>query len=325
MNQSTNCQPLVACTPPKTLKPPWVSVHLVFNGRLGDIGSPWSRRNPQAYKRLIPILGRAHLVLGASGLGELEGDTAASKLAVDLGVGVQAVVDTATLLLVEDDLEVLGAVLLGAEALADDLDGVDEVGQDGVVDGGQSAGAGALLLLGVARAGGALGAGQDAARGQDQDVAVGELLLQLTGQAVGVGRQYWVALVNMIKMERSLPLLDTVETLQERDGDKDDNSLLAVANLDLFKIPKLACELPDDLPVSRTEPRGPLPVLFHIEPECFFCLYVCSETVCGVHTSFSRSRDRFVAGRQTVSHSVEQVDGFGREIHVSIQVWFSKF
>lgn len=72
----------------------------------------------------------------------------------------------------------------------------------------------------------------------------------------------------------SLPLLDTVEALQERDGDKDDNSLLAVANLDLFKITKLACELLDDLPVSRTEPRGPLPVLFHIEPECFsVCMF----------------------------------------------------
>lgn len=81
-----------------------------------------------------------------------------------------------------------------------------------------------------------------------------------------------------------------MKTLQERDGDKDDNSLLAVANLDLFKIPKLACELPDDLPVSRTEPRGPLPVLFHIEPECFFCLYVCSETVCVVCTRIILSK-----------------------------------
>jgi hypothetical protein len=33
-----------------------------------------------------------------------------------------------------------------------------------------------------------------------------------------------------------LPLLDTVEALQRRDGDKDDNSLLAVANFDLFQI-----------------------------------------------------------------------------------------
>lgn len=34
---------------------------------------------------------------------------------------------------------------------------------------------------------------------------------------------------------RNLPLLNAVETLQGRDGDKDDNSLLAVANFDLTK------------------------------------------------------------------------------------------
>lgn len=51
------------------------------------------------------------------------------------------------------------------------------------MDGGQSAGTGTLLLLGVAGAGRALGAGEDTARSQDEDVAVGELLLQLTGQA----------------------------------------------------------------------------------------------------------------------------------------------
>ena len=35
--------------------------------------------------------------------------------------------------------------------------------------------------------------------------------------------------------DKNLPLLDAVEALQGRDGDKDDNSLLAVANLDLFQ------------------------------------------------------------------------------------------
>jgi hypothetical protein len=123
------------------------------------------------------------LVLGTA-LGELEVDIAASEAAVDLGVSVQAVVDATTLLLVKDDLEELAAVLLGAETLADNLNGVGEVGQDGVVDSGESAGAGTLLLLGVARAGRALGAGQNATRGEDQDVAVGELLLELTGEAL---------------------------------------------------------------------------------------------------------------------------------------------
>lgn len=72
-------------------------------------------------------------------------------------------VDTATLLLVQDDLEHLGTVLLCSQTLADDLDGVDDVGEDCLVDGGESAGAGALLGLGGAGAGGALGTGQDAA------------------------------------------------------------------------------------------------------------------------------------------------------------------
>ena len=52
------------------------------------------------------------------------------------------------------------------------------------MDGGQSSRTGALLLKSVARAGGSLGAGEDAARGQDQDVAVRELLLELTGESI---------------------------------------------------------------------------------------------------------------------------------------------
>lgn len=86
------------------------------------------------------------------------------------------------------------------------------------MDGGEGAGAGALLGLGVAGAGRALGAGEDAAGGQDQDVAVGELLLELTGEA----------------------LLDAVEALQGRNGDKDGDSLLAVADLDL--LPKITSQ-----------------------------------------------------------------------------------
>ncbi len=137
-----------------------------------------SVRPPQ---KQAPVHSR--LELSSAGLGELEDDATASQAAVDFRVGVEPVVDAATLLLVQDDLESLGAVLLGAETLADNLDGVDEVGQDGVVHGSEGARAGALLLEGVARAAGALGAGEDAARGEDQDMAVRELLLQLAGEA----------------------------------------------------------------------------------------------------------------------------------------------
>lgn len=93
-------------------------------------------------------------------------------------------VDTAPLLLVQDHLDGLATVLLGADALADDLDGVDEVVEDGVVDGGQGTRARTLLGLVGARVGGALGAGKDAALSDEEDVAVGELLLELTGEAV---------------------------------------------------------------------------------------------------------------------------------------------
>lgn len=123
------------------------------------------------------------LVVGGTALRELEVDVAASQTTVDLRVGVQAVVNTTTLLLVEDDLEELGAVLLGADALADNLNGVGEILEDGVVDSSESSRTGSLLLLGVARAGRSLGAGEDTARGEDQDMAVRELLLELTGQA----------------------------------------------------------------------------------------------------------------------------------------------
>lgn len=51
-----------------------------------------------------------------------------------------------------------------------------------------------------------------------------------------------------------LPLLDAVEALQGRDGDKDDNSLLAVADFDLFQDLKSACELQTIKPWTASRP-----------------------------------------------------------------------
>ena len=93
-------------------------------------------------------------------------------------------VDTTTLLLVQDNLDGLAAVLLGADALADNLDGVDKVGEDGVVDGRQSTRTGTLLGLVAAGVDGALGAGEDTALSDEEDVTVRELLLELAGEAV---------------------------------------------------------------------------------------------------------------------------------------------
>lgn len=152
-------------------------------------------------------------------------------------------VNTTLLLLVQDDLQGLGAILLGTSALANDLDGVDEVGQDGLVDSGQSARTGALLGLVGARGDGALGAGQDAALSNEEDVAVRELLLELAGQTVG-GKKIQISPIvpglglkkkSRLSRDVVLPLLDLVESLEERDRDEDNNRLLAVADLDLLE------------------------------------------------------------------------------------------
>lgn len=125
-----------------------------------------------------------NLVISSAALGELENNVAAGQSSVNLAIGIEAVVNTTTLLLVENDLDGLAAILLGADTLANNLNGVDDVGEDGVVDSSQSTGTRTLLGEGVARADGALRAGEDTARSNDDNVAVGELLLELTGQSV---------------------------------------------------------------------------------------------------------------------------------------------
>lgn len=173
-----------------------------------------------------------NLVVSGTALGELEDNSTAGQSAVDLAVGIESVVNTTALLLVENNLDGLAAVLLGADTLANDLDGVDEVGEDGVVDSSQSAGTGTLLGLVGARVDGALGAGEDTALSDEEDVAVGELLLELTGQAVCVLCQSFVIAAVYCNCA-GVPLLDLVEALEERDRDEDEDRLLAVADLDL--------------------------------------------------------------------------------------------
>jgi hypothetical protein len=124
-----------------------------------------------------------NLILSAAALGELKVHTLACQSLVDLGVGVESVIDTAPFLLIQHDLEDLGAVFLGADALADDFDGEDEIGEDGIVHGCERTRAWALLLLRCTAAVGALGTGKNAAGSDDEDMAVRELLLEFAGEA----------------------------------------------------------------------------------------------------------------------------------------------
>ena len=198
--------------------------------------------NSHAATRLFP---RHPLVLNSTTLRELKVNTTTRQLLVHLRVRIESVINTTLLLLIEHHLQDLASILLGAQPLADNLNGKNEVGEDRVVDGSECSGTGTLLSERGARAVGALGAGQNAARGEDQDVAVGELLLELTGESDFVSNNSIIP--NTIDLEsgkgENLPLLHTVEALQGRNGDKDDNSLLAVADFNLYKDQKSACEL----------------------------------------------------------------------------------
>ena len=78
-----------------------------------------------------------HLVLSTA-LRELKANTTSSQLLVDLGVSIESVVNTSLLLLVKDNLQDLATILLGAETLANNLDWVNQIGEDSVVNSGKS-------------------------------------------------------------------------------------------------------------------------------------------------------------------------------------------
>ena len=152
-----------------------------------------------------------HLVIRSSAHWELKATNTAGQFSVHLRVSIESVVHTAALLLIENDLQDLASVLLCSESLSNNLDWVNDVGENGLVDRGQSSAARTLLSLRGARSVGSLGAGEDATRSDEQNVAVGELLLELTGQT----------------------LLNLVEAAEERDGDEDNDRTLAVADFEL--------------------------------------------------------------------------------------------
>ena len=98
--------------------------------------------------------------------------------------------------------------------------------------GGECAGSRALLGLRCAAAVAALRTRQDAARGDDQDVAVGELLLELAGEAAIRSLAAARAYVGRGVVD-DLPLLRAMPALQDGNRYKDDDCLAPVADLDL--------------------------------------------------------------------------------------------
>lgn len=123
------------------------------------------------------------LILRRPTLRELEPNTSPRQLPINLGISIQPIIDSTPLLLIQHDLQHLRPILASPSPLAHNLDGINQIGQDGVMHCRQGAGAGTFLRLRGARPVRAFGAGKNTARGEDQDVAVGEFLFELAGEA----------------------------------------------------------------------------------------------------------------------------------------------
>lgn len=76
------------------------------------------------------------LVFGTGAHGELEANTTTSQLSINLSIGVEPVVYTTPLLLVQDSLQYLASIFLGSDALANNFDRVNNIRENGIVDRG---------------------------------------------------------------------------------------------------------------------------------------------------------------------------------------------
>jgi len=148
---------------------------------------------------------------------ELEDNTTSSQTLVDLRVSVESVVNTTSLFLIQNDLQSLASIFLGSNTLTNNLNWVDEITENGIVDSSESSGTRTLLGEGGSGSVAALWSGENATSCEDYDMAIRELLFELTCET----------------------LLNSVKACKGWDGDKDDNSLLAVANFNLSGIDEL--------------------------------------------------------------------------------------
>lgn len=130
-----------------------------------------------------------------------------SELLVDAGEGVKLVLEGGGILLVEEDLDELGTINSLTGTLAGDLGRENEVFEDLLVNLLEGTGTGSLLL----DAGATGGLAHHAALTDEDDVTVGELLLELTSETT----------------------LDLVESLDLGDGDEDNDGLLSSLDVDL--------------------------------------------------------------------------------------------
>lgn len=140
---------------------------------------------------------------------EFKNDVLASELLVDSREGVKLVFKRSGILGIKEDLESLGAINLLTESLANNFSGINEVVQDSIVNSGQSTASRTGLLV----VGATSGDRQDTTLSNKDNVTVRELLLELTSESS----------------------LNLVESIEARNRDKDDDSLLTTTEFNLSR------------------------------------------------------------------------------------------
>jgi len=141
--------------------------------------------------------------------GELEHNVLARQTAVDGRERVELVLERSGILRVEQNFEQFRSIDGDSCPLANDFGRVDQVFEDLLVHRREGSATRTLLL----DAGSARRLAQHPALSDEDDVPVGELLLQLTGQ----------------------PLLNLPESLDLRHRDKNDDGLLSAFNIHLAR------------------------------------------------------------------------------------------
>lgn len=114
-----------------------------------------------------PMILIPHLIITTTPLRKLKNHTASSQPLINLTISIKSMIYTTLLLLVQNDLQNTTAIFLGAYTLADNIHGIHEIGEDGVVHGGEGTGPGSFLLLRGARTVGTLWTGEDSTRGEN--------------------------------------------------------------------------------------------------------------------------------------------------------------
>lgn len=133
----------------KMLHHAWDGVHFAALYRFGALAVPHAGDASCSIRTVCHawdyVLYNGRGLLGGGMDGKVKGDALAGELGVDAGQDIELALNGLLVLGVEEDLEGAGAVL-DADALADNLGGVDQVLQPVLVDGGEGAAAGALVL-----------------------------------------------------------------------------------------------------------------------------------------------------------------------------------